>query len=355
MGSHRLTESNRLALLMHDHVTSPNGKMGFGLMRYGISNIVVVIDRAQAGENLEQLTGIPCNAPIVATLEEALKYSPDVLVPAIAPPGGELPVDWLPEIETGLKAGLSLVNGLHRPLANDPEFARFVQPGRFIWDIRQEPLGLDNGLGRARELRAQRVLFVGTDMANGKMTAALELHKLALKRGLRSAFVATGQIGIAIAGEGVPLDAVRVDFASGAIEAAVLLAGESTDIIFIEGQGSLLNPASTATLALMRGSMPTELILVHRAGQKAISRAPWAMIPPLKNVVVLNEMVSGAYGTFTAAKCCGIALNTSHQTHENARIAINDEINDTGLPVTDVVRFGGDILLDAILANKTER
>ncbi len=337
---------------MHGHVTSPNGKMGFGLMRYGLAKTVVVIDRDHAGESLSALTGIECEAPIVASIEAALEFAPDTLVPAIAPTGGTLPDDWLPEIQKGLKSGLSLVNGLHRPLADDPDFALLVQPGRFIWDIRQEPPGLDNGLGRAREMKAKRVLFVGTDMANGKMTAALEVHKAALRRGLRSAFVATGQIGIAIAGDGVPLDAVRVDFASGAIEAAVMKAGESADIIFVEGQGSLLNPSSTATLALMRGAMPTELILVHRAGQQANIRAPWAVIPPLKDVVALNELVSGAAGAFHAAKCCGIALNTFHMSLDDARSAIENETRCTGLATTDVVRFGADILLDAILANK---
>src|SRR5207245_1896895 len=144
-------------------------------MRYGLAPTVVVVDRETAGGNLYELTGIACDAPIVATLREALAYSPDTLVPAVAPPGGILPDDWWEEIKEGVAAGLNLVNGLHRPLADDPELLPLPRPGQWIWDIRKEPPGLENGMGRAKNVPAKRVLFVGTDMANGKMTAALEM------------------------------------------------------------------------------------------------------------------------------------------------------------------------------------
>ena len=300
----RIGADNRLALLMHDHVTSPNGKMGFGLMRYGVASTVVVIDRSQAGGDLNRLTGIPCDAPIVATVDEALAFTPDILVPAIAPGGGILPEDWTEDIISALSNGMSVVNGLHKPMASDPLYTDHLQQNRFIWDIRQEPPGLLNGLGMARDMPCKRILFVGTDMACGKMTTALELHKAALNAGIRSKFAATGQIGIAIAGEGIPLDAVRIDFATGAVEQLVMKLGANADIVFIEGQGSLLNPASTATLALMRGACPTGMILVHRYGQQTINRADWARIPPLQQVIALNETVCCAAGALPA-RCFG--------------------------------------------------
>ena len=58
-------------------------------------------------------------------------------------------------------------------------------------------------------------------MSVGKMSTCLELHQAALDRGLKSKFIGTGQAGIMISGDGVPLDAVRVDFASGAVEQQV--------------------------------------------------------------------------------------------------------------------------------------
>lgn len=338
---------------MHEATTTGTGKMGFGLLRYGVAPVVAVIDRANAGADLEAVTGIPQarGIPIVASVEEALRFSPDVLIPAIAPSGGILPDDWWPDMTTALRAGLSVVNGLHAPLAIHPKVAPYItRPGQWVWDIRQEPADLPNGRGRARELAAKRVLFVGTDMANGKMTAALEMDRAAREAGLRSAFVATGQIGIAIAGDGIALDAVRVDFASGGVEKYVLQYGADSDIVWVEGQGSLLNPASTATLPLLRGSMPTHMILVHRADQTVIRRAEWVPIPPLSQVVKLYETVASAGGAIApAAKVAGIALNTSGLSEAEARRAVDETATETGLPVTDVIRYGTGPLLDAIL------
>src|SRR5579862_7686673 len=344
-----LTAQNRLALLMHDSVTRFTGKMGFGLMRYGVAPTVVVIDRAHAGQSLSELTGIQCDAPIVATVREALPYRPDTLVPAIAPPGGALPVEWWADVKEALGAGLSLVNGLHRPLAQDPDLAPLLRPDRWIWDIRQEPPDLENGTGRAADVSCRRVLFVGTDMACGKMTAAIEMHRAAQRRGIRSRFIATGQIGIAISGDGVPIDAVRIDFATGAVEQTVLRLGANCDVLFIEGQGSLLHPASTATLALMRGAVPTDLILVHRAGQQHILRSEAVPIPPLRDVIALNETVCCAAGALPAARVAGIALNTGSLSEEDACRAEREVAEETGLPAVDTVRHGAEALVDTLL------
>ena len=349
----RITPDNRIALLMHEASSASQGKLGFGLLRYGVAPVVAVIDRSAAGSDLyartriEQARGIP----VVASVEAALAFAPDVLIPAIAPAGGKLPDDWWPDIEAGLRAGLSLVNGLHEPLAAHPRLAPLVTHARqWMWDIRQEPAGLRNGAGRTRHLSAHRVLFVGTDMEIGKMTAALELHRAAQAAGMRSSFVATGQIGIAIAGNGIPLDAVRVDFASGSVEKTVLEQGKNADIVWIEGQGSLLHPASTATLPLLRGSMPTHLILVHRAGQTTIRRESWVPIPPLPDVVRLYEAVASAAGAFASPpRVVGIALNTSEIPDEaDARRIVEATAQATGLPTTDVLRFGTAPLLRAV-------
>jgi uncharacterized NAD-dependent epimerase/dehydratase family protein len=334
---------------MHGAVTASQGKMGFGLMRYGVAPTVVVIDRETAGRNLRELTGIACDAPIVATVHEALGFGPDTLVPAVAPAGGALPADWWQDIKVGVSAGLNLVNGLHRPLASDPELKPLLKSGQWIWDIRQEPPGLDNGMGRAKDVPARRVLFVGTDMANGKMTAAIEMERAARARGIRSRFLATGQIGIAISGEGVALDAVRIDFATGAVEQMIVRHGHDHELLFIEGQGSLLHPASTGAFALMRGAMPTHLILVHRAGQECIVRAPWVPIAPLRQVVDLYESVSSAAGSLPSARVAGIALNCARLSESEACRAVEQTHAETGLPTTDVIRFGPHPLLEAVL------
>jgi len=345
----RITGKSKLSLLMHDSLVGGWGKMGIGLLRYSEAEITAVIDREYAGRDLRSITGIDRSAQIVATVAEAAALGADTLVPGVATPNGVLPESWWPEIREALAIGMSLVNGLHAPLADRPDLTALLKPGRFIWDVRREPDNLQNGLGRAAALPAKRILTVGTDMAIGKMTASVELDRAARARGLKSRFLASGQIGICIAGEGVPLDAVRVDFATGAVEAMMMQYGCDHDLLFLEGQGSMLHPASTAWLALIRGGCPTHLILVHRAGQEAIARAPHIKIPPLKQVAELYEAVSSVCGSMPTARVAGIALNCFGLSDDEAHMHVDKTQRETGLPTTDVVRFGCERLLDAIV------
>lgn len=342
----RIEPQNRVAILLHEGIRGTHGKTGLAYLRYGRATIVAVIDAQCAGESLPALTGIERDIPIVANVTEALAYNPDILLIGIAPSGGVLPDAWWEDVKQGIAAGLSLVNGLHTSMAH-----RFGQlrEGQWIWDIRQEPKELRIGQGRARSLCCQRILTVGTDMAIGKMSTSLELNKAAQKKGIKSKFLATGQGGLMIAGDGIALDAVRVDFAAGAVEQIILDWEDEHDVLFVEGQGSLLHPGSTATLPLIRGSQPTGLVLVHRAGQKHIRDLPDVIIPPLLEVVKLYEMLASAGGTFGQVKVKAIALNTFHLDREAAQGAIAQVTQETGLPCTDVVRFGADSLLDKVL------
>lgn len=344
-----MNSTDRVAVLLHDGIRGTQGKTGLTLIRYRPDTIAVVIDRDCAGQSLRSLTGINCDAPIVASVAAAIQHQPTVLAIGIAPSGGVLPEAWVSEIVQAVEAGWSIANGLHTRLAEIPELKSRLQPGRWIWDVRQEPAGLKVGSGAARSLSCLRVLTVGTDMSVGKMSTSLELNRVGQQRGLRSQFLGTGQAGILIAGDGVALDAVRVDFASGAVEQLVMRHGSDFEILHIEGQGSVFNPASTATLPLLRGSQPTHLILVHRAGQTQIKNFPQVTIPPLSKVVQVYESIAAAGGAFTAAKVSAIALNTAHLNPDDAERAIADVQAETGLPCTDPVRFGAELLLEAIL------
>ncbi|OLP18128.1 hypothetical protein BST81_14005 [Leptolyngbya sp. 'hensonii'] len=339
----------RMAILLHDGVRGVQGKTGLSLLRYSPTTIVAVIDADTAGASLPELTGIPRQVPIVASVVEALAFQPQVLAIGIAPSGGALPAVWMHEIERAIDAGLSIVNGLHTPML--PTFQKELRQGQWIWDVRQEPTGLTVGSGRARQLTCRRVLAVGTDMSIGKMTTGLELHRASLRQGLRSRFIGTGQTALMLGEVGVPLDAVRVDFASGAVEEWLMRVGPGQDIVHVEGQGSLLNPASTATLPLLRGAQPTHLILAHRFGQTHIRTFPDVAIPPLPEVIHLYQTVAAAGGAFTPAKVAAIALNTAHLDETAARAAIDQTQAETGLPCTDPIRYGVELLLDAILAN----
>ena len=344
-----LTAEHRIAILLHEGVTNSRGKTGLALLRYSQAPIVAVIDQQCVSQSIPELTGIQREVPIVASVQAALAYQPNVLALGIAPSGGALPSAWSQEIKQALTAGLSVINGLHTRMENDASLAGLVGENQWIWDVRQEPPDLTVGSGQAHSLSCRRVLAVGTDMSVGKMSTNLELHQASLRRGLRSKVIATGQTNLMLGDDGVALDAVRVDFASGAIEQAVMHYGLDYDILYIEGQGSLLHPASTATLPLMRGSQPTHLILAHRAGQMHIRHFPDFVIPPLAKVIHLYETVATAGGTFDPVKIVGIALNTAHLAEDKALTAIEQTTVETGLPCTDVIRFDANLLLDAIL------
>lgn len=344
-----LTPDDRIAILMHDGLQGAKGKTGISLLRYSQNSIVAVIDEAAAGESIQALTGIDREVPIVPSLQAALALNPTVLAIGLAPSGGILPDPWYAEVKQAVKAGLSVMNGLHTQMSQDAEIASSIAPGRWVWDMRQEPEGLTVGGGKARLLGCDRVLTVGTDMAVGKMSTSIELNRTAKAKGLRSKLIATGQTGLMLGEDGVPLDAIRVDYASGAVERCLTRYGDDHDILFVEGQGSLLNPASTATLPLIRGTQPTHLILVHKAGLTHIQHFSDFQIPPLTEVVKLHESVATAGGTFAPAKVVGIALNTFGLSEEAAGRAIADTSQATGLPCTDAVRFGGELLLTEIV------
>lgn len=332
-----------LALYMEGSLTGRSGKMGFGVLRYSPNPVVAVVDSTQAGRDASEF-GPWRSCPVVATIEEARAIGATTLVLGIAPLGGMIPAAWYADLDKAVDLGMGLVNGLHDKLG--PRYAGKTIPGQIIWDLRQEPPGLSSGTGAAAKLPGVRLLLVGTDMAVGKMTAGLEIYRAALADGISAAFVATGQIGITITGAGVPLDAIRVDFASGAIEREVVRASEKgARLIVVEGQGSLVHPGSTANLPLLRGACPTHLILCARAGQTYLREATHIAIPPLRSLISLYERLGEAVGAFARPKTVAVALNTSGLTPAQAEAASRETSDATALPCFDPIRDGAEGLL----------
>lgn len=338
----------RIALFAEGTMGLLNAKMTEGVIRYGPNPAVAVIDSRAAGRTAGDFFGVGHDVPVVATLDEAIARGAQVLVLGTAPSGGRLPPDWTTMLEAAVAAGLSVVNGLHDPLA--PVFADRLAPGQWVWDIRTPQGDLPPiATARAAELGNTRVLMVGTDMAIGKMTAGLELWRTLRAQGADAVFLATGQIGVTITGGGIPLDAYRVDHASGAVERMVMETGHHA-IQIVEGQGSLLHPGSTATLPLLRGSCATRMILCHRAGMVHLDTMEHVRVPPLAGVVALYEALAGAAGALPPARVVGVALNTRALDADAAERAIADTAAATGLPVTDPVRHGAAVLAEAVLA-----
>ena len=334
--------SKPIAIYMEDGLDSDHGKMGFGLMRYSHSPIICAIDSRFAGKTVREAVGKPYDIPVFKTVLEANMAGAEVLVLGMAPSGGRFPDSWIEPVEQAWRMGMSIINGLHDQL--NFRFGNLLEdalPGQIIWDVRQPTFIPEVASAKAATLNNKRVLMVGTDMAAGKMTAGLELFEWIKNKGINAGFIPTGQIGITIMGKGVPLDAVIVDRACGSIETLVMEEADK-DIIFIEGQGSLLHPGSTATLPLMRGSCATHLVMCHIAKNKTLRRPTHINMPPMKEFIELNEALTGVCGSLTKAKTIGIALNTFGMTDEEAQREVEKYENETGLPTTDVIRFGAE-------------
>ncbi len=276
-----------IAILAEGGFSEHDAKTATGVLRYGADPVVAVIDSTRAGSRVrDHIPGLDSDVPVVAGVDQALALRPTVLLIGIAPAGGKLPDAWRAAIMRSIEAGLDVESGLHDFLGDDPELAAAAaNHGVEIRDLRRPPAGLDVPTGRNLTVDAHVIATVGSDCALGKMTVCLELDLEARRRGLASAFVPTGQTGIAIAGWGIAVDEVVSDFVAGASERLVLEGRERAGagaILWIEGQGSISHPAySGVTLGLLHGSAPHAQILVHEAGRTHLDMPDGPPIAPL--------------------------------------------------------------------------
>lgn len=343
----------RIAILAEGLFEWHYGKTATGVIRYGKDPVVAVIDSTRAGMDVPQaLGGAPFGhgIPIVRDINEALGYQPDTLLIGIAPMGGSLPASWRWQLLTAIDHGMDLVSGLHMFLSDDEELrAAAAKRGVTIWDVRRPPA--QNRVAQFLPHRpgSHTVLFVGSDCAVGKMTAALELDIEARKRGLSSAFVATGQTGIMISGNGLPVDRLISDFVAGMVEEMVLKFASEHDWVFVEGQGALNHPGySPVTLGLVHGSMPDAMIFCHKAGTTKIEGYTDCPFPPLNRMIELNEDTVSWVRPERPCKVVGLSIVTHGLSDEQARDAIKQAEDETGLPATDPLRYGVGVLMDAL-------
>ena len=320
------------------------GKTARGILRYAPDPSVAILDSTRAGETYD-------GVPVVATVEEALPYEPTTAVVGVATQGGRFPPAWRELLKQSIAAGLDVESGLHEFVSEDEELSALaIQHDVELRDLRKPPDGLNVPTGENLRLPARIALTVGSDCAIGKKTVALELDLEARRRGLGSVFVPTGQTGIAIAGWGIAVDAVVSDFLAGAAERLVVGGHErGGELLFVEGQGSLVHPAySGVTLGLIHGSAPHVFVLCHRVGATEIEGYPGHPLPSLAELIELHERVALP---LRRARVACLALNTAHLEEAEARTAIAAAAAETGLPADDPVRFGAGPLLEAVLSD----
>jgi uncharacterized NAD-dependent epimerase/dehydratase family protein len=343
--------SEKLAIFAEGLFAAHNGKTAHGVIRYGTRAVVAVIDSTQAGRTAAEVvpfSGRP--VPIVATLGEAIELGATVLLVGVAPTGGKLNATWRAPLLEAIAAGLHVEAGLHTQLSEDPELRRAAtRAGVALRDLRAAPADLTVPVGPYSRPESVRVVHsVGSDTVIGKKVVTLELDRAARERGRRSVYVPTGQTGVAIAGWGIAVDHVISDYVAGAGERLVMEGAERGDLLFVEGQGGLFHPAySGVTLGLLHGSAPDLLVLVHKAGATALRNYPDLPIPPLPELVAAYE---SAARPVRPARVAAVALNTADLGSDaEARAAVAAAEAETGLVADDVVRFGPERVLDAVV------
>jgi uncharacterized NAD-dependent epimerase/dehydratase family protein len=344
--------SERLAIFAEGLFARHNGKTAHGVIRYGTREVVAVIDSTEAGRGAAEVVPFALrDVPIVATLREAVERGATTLLVGVAPAGGRLDPAWRATLLEAIDAGLHIEAGLHTQLSEDPQLRRAAtRAGVALRDLRAAPADLTVPQGPNSRPGSVRVVHsVGSDTVIGKKVVTLELDRAARERGLRSVYVPTGQTGVAIAGWGIAVDHVISDYVAGAAERLVHEGAERGDLLFVEGQGALFHPAySGVTLGLLHGSAPDVLVLVHKAGARAVRNYPDLPIPPLPELVAAYE---GVARRVRPARVAAIALNTADLGSDaEAREAIAAAQAETALVADDVVRFGPDRVLDAVLA-----
>ena len=237
---------------------------------------------------------------------------------------------------------------MHTRLNDNPALVeRATASGANLVDIRVPPAGIPVGTGKKR--LGKRVLTVGTDCAVGKKYTALALHAALRAAGHNATFRASGQTGIIIAGEGIPIDAVVADFVSGAAE---LLSPDNDadhwDVI--EGQGSLFHPAySGVSLGLLHGSQPDGIVICHEAGRTHVSGWEHLELPSIGEAIALSERL--AKRTNPNARVFGISVNTSSLS-DSERIDYLGELRQRyEMPAVDPIANGCDALVAELVAS----
>ena len=281
------------------------------------------------------------------TIAEGAAAGAKTLLIGVANRGGIISQAWIEVLTQALEAGMDLAAGLHNRLADVPQLVEAARRlGRTLHDVRVPSVQYPIGTGQKRS--GLRLLAVGTDCSCGKMYTALALEAEMRKRNRPATFRATGQTGILITGDGVPLDAVVADFMAGSIE-VLTPDNHPGHWDMVEGQGSLMHPSySGVTMALIHGGQPDALVISHEPTRTHMRGLPGYSLPTIEAVREMAETLARVANP--ACVTVGVAVNTQAMEDAAAREYLAEVQARTGLPATDPFRYGAGVLVDALAA-----
>lgn len=332
-----------------------NGKTAHGLVRFTRRYAVAaVIDSRYAGSDAgEVLDGKASGIPICRDLSDALAFVgrhdliPTHFVIGLAPDGGRLPDHGRQAVMDALAQGLHVDAGLHDFLSEDMELVSLAyESGAEIRDVRKPPARSELHFfsGAIERVNALKIAVLGTDSAIGKRTTAWILKHALDQSGIRAEMIGTGQTAwMQGARYGIVLDTIVNDFVAGEIEHAIVRAWEETapDVMILEGQGSLMNPAYPGGFELLAAGRPDIVILQHAPMRLEYDGFPGYPLHPLSDQIHAIELISGK-------PVVAITLNNEGIPAENLPVVADMVQRLTGLPAVDVLHQGPDELVKLI-------
>jgi len=333
-----------------------NGKTAHGLVRFTERySVIAVIDSRYTGKDAgEVLDGIVKHIPVFATVESAFEYSlqkniiPKYFVIGLAPDGGRLEEYARKDILKAMELGMNIDSGLHDFISDDPGFFNYARDNKiFIRDIRKTP-GRDKlhfFTGKIEEVRCLKIAVLGTDSAIGKRTSAWIIVHGLRKLDYKAQMIGTGQTSwMQGAKYSLILDSLINDFVSGEIEHVIHEAwkNEDPDVIILEGQGSLLNPAYPGGFELLAAGRPDFIILQHAPKRMEYDGFPGYALHPLEKQIEAVEIISGK-------KVIAITINHEKMTEFEIKKEAAKIEKTIGIPAFDILKFGSGDLLKVII------
>ena len=315
------------------------------LIRYRPDEVVAVIDREKVGSSCEKEVGVGGDTPVLSDFNASLHLKPDTLVIGNATQGGFITEEYRQEIANALNSGCDVISGMHQFLNDDEHLKELAKQNNVkLIDLRMPPEPPHFPTGSWQKRKIPVLLIVGTDCDTGKMTSAWEISRRLIDRGRKIEFIGTGQTGILLSGSGVPIDAVKADFMAGEIEHLIDNVPKDTELVIVEGQGSLTNQFyAGVTLGLMHGAMPDYMLMTHDPSRDLdVTDFP---MTSMRHVMNLHIDLMNA---FKESKFIGINLLTFAFEEEKALDVINKSQEDFGIETTDLIRFGNRGLIDAV-------
>ncbi|MGD9033955.1 MAG: DUF1611 domain-containing protein [Desulfobacteraceae bacterium] len=335
--------------------TTTNGKTAHGLVRRTERyRVLSVVDSRNAGKDAGMILdgkskGIPIYENIQQAIDDARARNQTAthLVIGLAPDGGRLSAKARRDVIKGIKLGLHVDSGLHDFLTDDVKINRLAtKHGVIIRDVRKPPprSELHFFTGKIEQVDSLKVALLGTDSAIGKRTTAWILLDALRAAGYDAELVGTGQTSwMQGARYGIILDSLINDFVSGEIEHTIWAAWKDMqpEVIIIEGQGSLMNPAYPGGFEILAAGRPDVVILQHAPARKEYDGFPGYPLHPLKKQIQAIELLSGK-------PVVAITINHEDLDKKSVTSVCQEITQETGLPACDVLLSGADPVVDAL-------